>query len=1117
MACNSHICRWRSGRLVLYSVTAHEGCMATRRSFALADNDAVRLIAFRGGAQCEDEQPGIDGDCGAVSSRIQSELLAVQRPKHICIRLRQGLRLGGHNLCRPGSGDDIRTPALWWRGSNGIAWDRQVVGDTHRGYHDNNSSRAKQCDKAKCGLVGMDGRAAQVQLHLRVRNHLTTMKTLFSAIASVFLAFAAFAQPYTRPVLYQSWNFTGQLLNNPVTLTALDTPFGISNGIVAGTQILLRPLNGVATTNLVPGDYRIVIGGMTKSWVITVDTSDTNIVNLASIPKAGVNGIDVFYWTNSLEGVTVNLAQTVYGITNPTAITGGTGITITTNGVTNIVSLTTSYPVVAGGTGITVTTNGVTNIVALTQAYPVVVAGAGIAVVTNGLSSTVSVVVPGLSNVTDSGTTTIVRSNMQVAGSIVADIVTATNLVSGASVAGGWGQFGGGSGGSALDLVQTDPNKNALAVTGVEGAGVMTVDAHGNVVGTSFTGTVNGSNLTDGSVNSNKLDTATRALLGAGNGTGSSNITDVAYDIQVRQNALVNGKVQTGVPGGLVPGHIELYDANTNVMASVTNGTFYGNGSGITNTPSLLLQANQFQGFLNFNGDQNNGASTWQVYDSVYGLNYATLGRSGLTVGKGIAANSLSATAIDGTAITGYSGQFSYLNLLNASPSYYTIGANGFLLDYRGNVTANSLTGNGSGLTNISSTNISGLPVVTNSPLTAALSATNNYFFFEGDSLTAPNNGMDWPAQALSNQLFFKGRYAFSTNIACSSDGMLSNVIASCTITVSGGIGRCQMSPGDLGYYPPAYILITSSSKPDVNGYYHNLNIANQGTYGTTNSVWFTTSAADGSASDGVAVWGALARYPRMIHPLAPTHEERGFVFCYAGMNDRGEMLDPSNLAAYLGRWMAYATMVHNDGMKLVAFTVHPASDVPVGGATDIARRNYNSQFRGMTNVFDVLIDLETVFNNGADPRFFNGGVGNVHFNTEGNHRIAALVDEKMMLLSYSSGGTEPYGYTPSLIPAWQLIPAVSNQDAQIWNTGTNLYEVRTNGTKQILRTGDTFSGGTVTADNGYFLPTNSLASWPTAARNPGEAYWGNSNGVVYLLTSPPDSTTWGATNKLAP
>lgn len=49
------------------------------------------------------------------------------------------------------------------------------------------------------------------------------------------------------------------------------------------------------------------------------------------------------------------------------------------------------------------------------------------------------------------------------------------------------------------------------------------------------------------------------------------------------------------------------------------------------------------------------------------------------------------------------------------------------------------------------------------------------------------------------------------------------------------------------------------------------------------------------------------------------------------------------------------------------------------------------------------------------------------------------------------------------------------------------------------------------------FLSTNDVSVWPTAAQLPGQAVFVNSNGTIYLLTSGPNTTTWAATNKIAP
>jgi hypothetical protein len=57
---------------------------------------------------------------------------------------------------------------------------------------------------------------------------------------------------------------------------------------------------------------------------------------------------------------------------------------------------------------------------------------------------------------------------------------------------------------------------------------------------------------------------------------------------------------------------------------------------------------------------------------------------------------------------------------------------------------------------------------------------------------------------------------------------------------------------------------------------------------------------------------------------------------------------------------------------------------------------------------------------------------------------------------------------------------------------------------------------GSITATNGYFLPTNSPASWPANAGVAGTAFYGNSNGWIYLLTSAVGSTAWTKTNLIA-
>jgi hypothetical protein len=56
-----------------------------------------------------------------------------------------------------------------------------------------------------------------------------------------------------------------------------------------------------------------------------------------------------------------------------------------------------------------------------------------------------------------------------------------------------------------------------------------------------------------------------------------------------------------------------------------------------------------------------------------------------------------------------------------------------------------------------------------------------------------------------------------------------------------------------------------------------------------------------------------------------------------------------------------------------------------------------------------------------------------------------------------------------------------------------------------------------VLSGTGATLVTNTVAQWPATPDAGGAAYFANSNGTVYLLTSLPFTKTWAATNKLAP
>jgi hypothetical protein len=169
------------------------------------------------------------------------------------------------------------------------------------------------------------------------------------ALLRLFLCFLAFSlQPLafsqTTPVLFSTYNFTGQTLNNPITITAMDPLFSDLEALFAGPPITLQPVGGIAATNLVPGDYRVVIQGIGSAWIITVPLS-SSVVNAAAIPKRGVESQNVFLWTNALAGVTVNLDQT-----NLALVVAGSGTAVSSLANNGVTTYTVSQTGSGGGT-----------------------------------------------------------------------------------------------------------------------------------------------------------------------------------------------------------------------------------------------------------------------------------------------------------------------------------------------------------------------------------------------------------------------------------------------------------------------------------------------------------------------------------------------------------------------------------------------------------------------------------------------------------------------------------------------------------------------------------------------------------------------------------------------
>jgi hypothetical protein len=415
-------------------------------------------------------------------------------------------------------------------------------------------------------------------------------------LCSLLCALApGFAAAQTTPVLFSTYNFTGQVLNNPITITALDPLFSDSEALFGGLPITLQPVGGVAATNLIPGDYRVVIRGIGRAWTITVPYT-ANVVNAAAIPKSGVEGQNTFFWTNALAGVTVNLYQSGIGQTNIAlaGITNLSSLQIPSTAVTNPPWLP------ANGSGAALTgiplsalaqgaaTSGQVPTLYEGQWTPmnlppgqtnaaVVVPGANTTVTTNtsgGVSSyavnataggggtvtSVDVSVPGLSSggaVTTSGTVTLSTTD----GSNIETLLGATNAVKAATNALGSAAY---AAASAFDLsgAGTTAARNA---TNVLGAAAYKALSYFDAAGAGTSAAQNATN-----------PLSPTAFSGIASGGWPTTWPLSA----IQQGAATSGQVPTLYEGQWTPMNLPPGQTNTAVVVPGANTTVTTNTSG---------------------------------------------------------------------------------------------------------------------------------------------------------------------------------------------------------------------------------------------------------------------------------------------------------------------------------------------------------------------------------------------------------------------------------------------------------------------------------------------------------------------------------------------------------
>ncbi len=147
----------------------------------------------------------------------------------------------------------------------------------------------------------------------------------------------ACAQPTTTTVLFSTYNFTGQTLNNPIVVTPGEAAESDGNEFIAGPAIALQPTNGVAVTNLAPGIYQVALEGILRGWRISVpvSTAANQVVNAAACISRG--SLNTYLWTNALAGVNLYLGGGSGTAGGVTAITPwNTNVNGNGNSLTNL-------------------------------------------------------------------------------------------------------------------------------------------------------------------------------------------------------------------------------------------------------------------------------------------------------------------------------------------------------------------------------------------------------------------------------------------------------------------------------------------------------------------------------------------------------------------------------------------------------------------------------------------------------------------------------------------------------------------------------------------------------------------------------------------------------------
>jgi hypothetical protein len=263
-----------------------------------------------------------------------------------------------------------------------------------------------------------------------------------------------------------------------------------------------------------------------------------------------------------------------------------------------------------------------------------------------------------------------------------------------------WLQIGVRSNGSSEAFSILTPLQAVLAVP----YAVMADNASnllGTVAASQVTGTISGSQLPSGLV-SNSSTGLTLSGTFSGNGAGLTNLAAANLSGSIPSASL------TSVPAGSLTGTISSSQLPTGVVINgqsgvSLSGTFTGTGSGLTG-----ISASQLSGTLSLSQ-----LPSSILLNNALGVNLSGT-FSGFFSGNGSGLNSLNAGTLQGTIPPSSIGAVPASSLTGTIPSTALLGAypNAVQLPNLANV----ISGNGGGLTNLSSTSLVGLIPLVNLP-----------------------------------------------------------------------------------------------------------------------------------------------------------------------------------------------------------------------------------------------------------------------------------------------------------------------------------------------------------------------------------------------------------------